>query len=226
MNVKRIYRLWRREGLKVPRKQRKKRRLGSSENSCSRRKPEHKDHVWAWDFVHDRTSGGSPLKWLSIVDEYTRESLILSAGKSMTAKEVKEALRSLFISRGIPKHIRSDNGSEFIEKSLRHWLMSLDMEMLYIEPGSPWENGYAESFNSRFRDEMLDREVFGSIRDARKLTAAWQEEYNERRPHSSLGYIPPSAYAAACATSAPAAPPLQRHKREETALPFNQPILL
>ncbi len=221
VNAKRVYRLWRREGLKVPKKQRKRRRLGKSENGCSHYKPEHKDHVWAWDFVHDRTSSGSPLKWLSIVDEYTRESLALCVGRSMTAREVKDVLRELFLQRGFPKHIRSDNGPEFIAKLLRNWFSELDIDVLYIEPGSPWENGYAESFNSRFRDEILDREVFDSIRDARRLTAAWHQEYNERRPHSSLGYIPPSAYAAACATSATATPPLQRHKREETALTFN-----
>lgn len=227
VNRKRIYRLWRAEGLKVPQKQRKRRRLGSSKNGCVRRRAEHKDHVWAWDFVHDRTREGRSLKWLAIVDEYTRECLALEVGRSMKADAVIDVLRELFTVRGVPKHIRSDNGPEFIAQAVRQWLKRAEVELLYIEPGSPWENGYAESFNSRFRDELLRREEFDSVREARALSTAWRLEYNHRRPHSSLGYRTPAAFAAGCAAaSAPAAPPLQpQHSRPDEALPVPQPLL-
>lgn len=149
----------------------------------------HKDHVWAWDFIHDRTECGGALKWLSIVDEHTRECLALELGRSFTSEKVLEVLRDLLIERGVPKHIRSDNGPEFIARKIRAWLGSLGVETLYIEPGSPWENGYAESFHSRFRDELLSVELFGSVTEARVLTEQWKEDYNQKRPHSSLGYL-------------------------------------
>ena len=199
----------------MPQKQRKKRRLGHSDNSCVRRKAEHKDHVWTWDFIHDRTTNGRPLKWLSIVDEYTRECVALEVDRSITAEKVIDVLVELFRIRGVPKHIRSDNGPEFIAQAIRRWLSQAGVETLYVEPGSPWENGYAESFHSRLRDELTNREEFTNLAEAKHLADAWRLEYNHRRPHSSLGYQTPAEFAAGCAAaSAPAAPPLQQqHSR-------------
>jgi putative transposase len=207
----RIYRLWRREGLKVPRKKRKRRRLGKSANGCHRRRAKHKDHVWCWDFVFDRTTSGSPLKWLSIVDEYTRECLALKVDRSITSEDVIDTLAELFSMRGVPRHIRSDNGPEFIARAIQHWTKQLLIETLYVEPGCPWENGYAESFHSRFRDEFLATEVFESLAAARELTAAWRDDYNHHRPHGSLGYVAPAEFAARCAASVRAMPSLQQH---------------
>lgn len=199
----RIHRLWRREGLKVPQKKRKRRSLGESENGCHRRQAEHKDHVWAWDFIFDRTTSGSSLKWLSIVDEYTRECLSLKVDRSITSEDVIDTLAELFAMRGVPKHIRSDNGPEFIAKAIERWLTQLDVEVLYVAPGSPWENGYAESFHSRVRDEFMAIEEFESLSAARKLTVSWKDAYNHVRPHSSLGYATPAEYAADRPASAP-----------------------
>ena len=213
-SASRIHRLWRREGLKVPVKKRKKRRLGTTANGCHRRQAEHKDHVWAWDFVFDKTTAGSPLKWLSIVDECTRECLTLKCDRSITSEDVIDTLAELFSMRGVPKHIRSDNGPEFVAKAIQRWLGQLNIEALYIEPGSPWENGYAESFHSRLRDEFLALEEFESLAAARKLSTAWQDDYNHHRPHSSLGYVAPAEYAARLAASVTASatpqPPLQQ----------------
>ena len=203
VNFKRTHRLWRREGLKVPQKRRKKRRLGTSDNACHRRRAEHKDHVWCWDFIFDRTASGSPLKWLSIEDEYTRECLCLKVDRSITSEDVIDALAELFAMRGVPDHIRSDNGPEFIAQAIQRWLEQVGVKTLYIEPGAPWENGYAESFHSRFRDEFLASEVFENLVAARKLTAAWKEDYTYHRPHSSLGYLTPVEFAARCTASAP-----------------------
>ena len=197
----RVFRLWQREGLKVPVKKRKKRRLGTSENGCHRRRAAGPNDVWCWDFVFDRTASGSPLKWLSIVDEYTRECLALRVDRGVTSEDVIDTLAELFAMRGVPNHIRSDNGPEFIADALRHWLDHVGVETLYIEPGSPWENGYAESFHSRFRDEFLAMEIFDSVRDAQALTATWRDDYNTQRPHSSLDYLTPVEFAAACAAS-------------------------
>jgi putative transposase len=196
VNAKRVYRLWRREGLKVQHKKRKKRRLGTSENGCHRRKAECMNDVWAWDFVFDRTASGTPLKWLSIVDEYTRECLCLKVARGITSEDVIDTLAELFALRGVPRHIRSDNGPEFVANAIGRWLEQLEVEAMYIAPGSPWENGYAESFHSRLGDEFLSLEVFENLSEARRLTAAWREEYNEQRPHSSLGYRTPAEYAA------------------------------
>jgi transposase InsO family protein len=219
----RVYRLWRREGLKVPVKKRKKRRLGKSENGCVRHRAEHKDHVWAWDFVFDHTTTGSQLKWLSIVDEHTRECLALKVDRSITSEDVIDTLAELFAMRGVPKSIRSDNGPEFTAEAIRRWLGRVDVETLYIEPGSPWENGYAESFHSRLRDEFLKLEVFESLWAAKRLTRQWREDYNHHRPHSSLGYVTPIEFAARCATSAPASatpqPPLQQHSGDYLTQP-------
>lgn len=197
INRKRVYRLWRREGLKVARKQHKKRRLGVSKNSCARKKPERKDHIWAWDFIHDRTASGGPLKWLTIIDEFTRECLALKVGRSIKAEDVKDQLIWLFMVRRVPEHIRSDNGPEFIANSIRRWLERAEVEALYVEPGAPWENGYAEAFHSRLRDELLNAEEFRDVREARALADEWRRHYNEERPHSSLGYLTPAEFAEA-----------------------------
>ncbi len=198
VNRKRIHRLWRKQGLKVPRKQRKKRRLGCSVNSCVRRPAEYKNHVWAWDFLHDRTSAGGPLKWLTLVDEYTRECLALEVRRGMTAKAVQAVLAEVVQQRGTPMHIRSDNGPEFIAKAIRAWMVGAGLETLYIAPGAPWENGYAESFNSKVRDELLNAEEFGSVLEAQVLAREWRQEYNHVRPHSSLGYGTPAEFGEMC----------------------------
>ena len=211
----RVYRLWRREGLKVPKKPRKKRRLGSRANRCNRVRVERRNHVWAWDFIYDRTSNGTSLKWLSVVDEFTRECLCLKVARRMTSRDIIDVLRGLFMAHGGPAHIRSDNGPEFIAKALRDWLERSSVGPLYIQPGSPWENGYAESFHSKVRDEFLGCEVFESLRDATTLGSSWRRQYNEVRPHSSLGYVTPAEFARTCGPSAPALaapqPALQAH---------------
>jgi putative transposase len=197
VNRKRIYRLWRQEGLKVPKKQRKRRRLGSSDNAAIRRRAEHADHVWTWDFVQDTTVDGRTLRFLSIVDEYTRECLALEVRRSFRSRDVIAVLEQLMLIRGVPAHIRSDNGSEFIAKRVRGWLAKAKVQTLYIEPGSPWENPYIESFNGKLRDELLNAELFTSLREARFLATGWRLEYNHRRPHSSLKGLTPAAFAAA-----------------------------
>jgi transposase InsO family protein len=178
VNRKRAYRLWLQEGFKVPKKQRKKRRLGHSGNSCVRRRAERKNHVWTWDFIFDRTTNGRSLKWLSIIDEHTRECLALEVNRRMTSDQVIDVLVDLFAIRGVPEYIRSDNGPEFIAAGLRRWLSGGAVQTLYVEPGSPWENGYAESFHSRLRDELLDREEFTSVAEAKQMAAGWQTDYN------------------------------------------------
>ena len=227
VNRKRIHRLWRREGLKVPRKQRKKRHLGQSANGCARRRAEYKDHVWAWDFVHDRTRDGRPLKWLTLVDEYTREDLALEVGRGLRAEDVIDVLVELFAVRGVPQHIRSDNGPEFIAAAIRRWLGYAGVETLYIEPGSPWENGYAESFNSRFRDELLAREEWENLPEARAYGTRYRLEYNHRRPHSALGYQTPAEFAAGCAAEGFATLSPQPHSRTPgfNPLPVPQTVL-
>jgi putative transposase len=214
VNVKRVYRLWRREGLKVPRKTRKRRGLGTSANACHVRRAEHQDHVWTWDFVFDRTTSGTTLKWLSIVDEHTRECLALKVGRSITSEDVIDTLAELFAVRGVPRCVRSDNGPEFIAQAIGRWFEKTGVTSLYIAPGAPWENGYAESFHSRLRDEFLGLHAFADLREARTLTSAWREDYNHRRPHSSLGYQTPSAFAAGGANSVRATPSLRRHPRQ------------
>jgi transposase InsO family protein len=210
VNRKRVHRLWRQQGLKVPRKQRKKRRLGSSANSCVRRPAEHKDHVWAWDFVHDRTTDGGPLKWFTLVDEYTRECLALEVRRGLTAPAVRAILAEVVRQRGAPRHIRSDNGPEFIAKAIRSWMSEAGQETLYIEPGAPWENGYAESFNSKVRDELLNAEEFASLLEAQVLGKEWKRGYNHERPHSSLGYRTPAEFGAMCPRADSAKPPPDR----------------
>ncbi len=221
VNRKRVHRLWKQQGLKVPQKQHKKRRLGSSDNGIVRHRALHKDHVWAWDFIHDRTEDGRSLKWLSVVDEYTRECLVLEVRRSFTSVHVIDVLRELFVIRGAPMHIRSDNGPEFIAKAIQSWLSSADVNTLYIEPGSPWENGYAESFHGRLRDELLESELFTCLAEAKMLSTQWRLEYNHRRPHSSLGYVTPAAFAASLSEPPVGAAPLpapRTAKREEVIL--------
>jgi len=197
VNAKRVERLWRREGLKVPQRQPKRRRLWDNAGSCVRLRPERKDHVWAYDLVHDRTSDGRPLRMLTVVDEYTRECLAIDVGRRVTSEDVLERLADLFVRRGVPAHLRSDNGPEFTAGRVREWLGRVGVATLFIEPGSPWENGYCESFNGKLRDELLDCEVFDTVLEAKVLTEWWRREYNGVRPHSSLGYRPPApeAYA-------------------------------
>ncbi|MFQ5463992.1 MAG: IS3 family transposase [Phycisphaerae bacterium] len=196
VNRKRVYRLWRQEGLKVPQKQCKRRRLGNSANGCVRHRAEHVDQVWSYDFVMDQTTDGRPAKLLPIVDEYTRECLSLDVARSIKAVDVIETLRHLFAVRGAPRFIRSDNGPEFISQAVRDWLAASGVETLYIAPGSPWENGYCESFNSRLRDELLDRELFVDLREMKLIVEDFRLDYNHRRPHSSLGYMTPASFAA------------------------------
>jgi transposase InsO family protein len=197
VNHKRVERLWRREGLKVPAKQPKRGRLWLNDGSCVRLRPEHKDHVWAYDLVQDRTHDGRAFRMLTIVDEYTRECLAIDVGRKVTSEDVLERLTDLFVRRGVPQHIRSDNGPEFTAKAVREWLGRIGVSTLFIEPGSPWENGYCESFNGKLRDELLDREVFDTLPEAKVLIERWRREYNGVRPHSSLGDRPPApeAYA-------------------------------
>ena len=192
VNHKRVERIWRKEGLKVPKKQPKRSRLWLNDGSCIRLRPEYKDHVWSYDFVMDRTANGRALKILTIIDEYTRECLGLLVKRRITSQEVIDKLFDLFILRGIPEHIRSDNGPEFTAKAIRKWLSRIGVKTLYIEPGSPWENGYIESFNGKLRDELLNMEIFTTLKEAKVLIEQWRQEYNHIRPHSSLGYRPPA----------------------------------
>jgi len=219
----RILRLWRQEGLKVPQKRRKRRHLGRSQHACHLARAEHKDHVWCWDFVFDRTASGSQLKWLSIVDEYTRECLALKVARGITAEDVIDTLAELFAMRGVPGAIRSDNGPEFVAAAIRRWLNQVEVETRYIAPGSPWENGYAESFHSRLRDEFLALEIFDNLPAARALTTAWRDDYNHCRPHGSLGYRTPNEFAAACAASVRPTASLQQHTRTQEEEPLPQP---
>jgi transposase InsO family protein len=192
VNHKRVERIWRREGLKVPKKQPKRGRLWLNDGSCIRLRPEHKDHVWSYDFVASRTADGRALKILTILDEYTRECLAILVDRRITSQDVIDQLFNLIVFRGIPEHIRSDNGPEFTARAIRSWLNKLGVKTLFIEPGSPWENGYIESFNGKLRDELLNREIFTTLTEAKVLIAYWRKEYNQVRPHSSLGYKPPA----------------------------------
>lgn len=199
VNKKRVHRLWRAEGLKVPDEQHKRRRLsGNSENGTKRKRAEHMDHVWSYDFVIDRTEDGRRLKMMPIVDEYSRECLTIEVERSITAEDVVRILRALFERRGEPSFIRSDNGPEFVAKAVKRWLEVSGVRTLYIEPGSPWENAYSETFISRFGDELLKREVFTSLLEAKVLVEEYRHHYNHERPHSALGYLTPAEFAAWC----------------------------
>ena len=219
VNRKRVHRLWRREGLKVPQVQRKRRRLGSSENGCTRHRAERPNHVWSYDFVMGQTAEGKRLKVLPVVDEFTRECLTIEVERGMDAEDVVSTLEYLFEIRGEPEHIRSDNGSEFIAAAVRSWLARRGAKTRYIAPGSPWEDAYSETFNSRFRDELLDREVFETLKEAKVIVEDHRLEYNHRRRHSSPGYRTPAEFAAACVGPGVASLP------PADAVPIPDPVL-
>ena len=204
VNRKRVQRLWRKEGLQVPQRRKRRRSTGTAENACHVSRALFRNDVWTYDFVDDRTVDSRGLKFLTVIDEYTREALAIEVSRSIRSADVIAVLERLFALRGAPRYIRSDNGPEFIAEALKVWLSDRKVETRYIEPGCPWENGYAESFNSRFRDELLDRELFHSVAEARVLVQRWRVEYNNERPHSSLGYMTPAAFATECIASAPA----------------------
>jgi transposase InsO family protein len=203
VNKKRVHRIWKEECLQVQRKLRRKRRGPRNEVL---NKAEHRDHVWCYDFVEDRTVSGNKVRFLTVVDEYTRECLAIEAGRSMGAKEVIECLEWLFLTRRVPEYIRSDKGPECVAIAVREWLSREGCKTIYIEPGSPWENPYIESFIGKFRDECLNMELFRNAREAQAIADAWREEYNERRPHSSLGNLSPKEFVKVL--SASAVPPL------------------
>jgi len=192
VNHKRVERIWRREGLKVPQKQPKRGRLWLNDGSCVRLRPTYRNHVWSYDFVFDRTHDGRPIRMLTVIDEFTRECLSIETQRQLNSQDVLDVLRDLFVDRGTPEYIRSDNGAEMTALAVREWLERVAVQTLFIEPGSPWENGYNESFNGKLRDELLDREIFYSLREAQVLVERWRQEYNRIRPHSSLGYRPPA----------------------------------
>ncbi|WP_090757493.1 IS3 family transposase [Paracoccus chinensis] len=203
VNMKRVERIWRREGLKVPQKQPKKGRLWLNDGSCIRLRPERPNHVWSYDFVESRTHDGRKFRMLNLIDEFTRECLAIRVSRKLNSTDVLDALSDQFILRGVPGYIRSDNGPEFIATAVRNWIAAVGARTAYIEPGSPWENGYCESFNSKLRDELLDSEIFYSLAEARIVIESWRRHYNTRRPHSSLGYRPPTSQA----LQWPASPP-------------------
>ena len=197
----RVQRIWRREGLKVPQKQRPRRRLWLNDGSCVRLRPERANHVWSYDFVSGRTHDGRTIRMLTLIDEYTRECLAIRVARRFGRYEVIQALADVMLFRGTPEHIRSDNGPEFVAEELRKWLAKVGIGTLYIEPGSPWENGYCESFNGKLRDECLNGEIFYSLKEAQIVIEKWRVEYNTRRPHAALGYRPPAP--AACSPWVP-----------------------
>lgn len=192
VNHKRVERIWRREGLKVPPRQKKRSRLWLNDGSCILLRPERPNHVWSYDFVQDRTHEGRPYRILVILDEFTREALMICVARKLNSIDVLDALTDLFILRGTPDYIRSDNGPEFIATNVREWIAAVGAKTAYIEPGSPWENGYVESFNARLRDELLNGEIFYSLREAKIVIEQWRVHYNTVRPHSALGYRPPA----------------------------------
>lgn len=200
VNHKRVERIWRQEGLKVPKKQPKRGRLWLNDGSCVRLRPEHKYHVWSYDLMVDRTADGRAFRILAIIDEYTRECLTILVNRRITSQDVIDKLFQLFVFRGVPEHIRSDNGPEFTARAIRSWLNRLGVKTLFIERGSPWENGYIESFNGKLRDELLNREIFTTLAEAKILIEAWRKEYNQVRLHSALNYRPPAPEAIVVAT--------------------------
>jgi transposase InsO family protein len=188
----RVYRIWHEEGLKVPIKQPKRARLWLTDGSCIRLRAEYPNHVWSYDFVSEETHDRRKFKILNIIDEYTRECIASYVARRIRSKDVILVLAELFLGRGQPKYIRSDNGPEFIAKKLQHWLNDLDVKPLFIQPGSPWENGYCESFNGKMRNELLNGEIFFTLLEAKTIIEKWRVHYNTKRPHSSLGYKPPA----------------------------------
>jgi putative transposase len=192
VNDKRIERLWQREGLKVPCKQPKRGRLWFNDGSCLRLRPEYPNHVWSYDFVHERTHDGRVYRTLNVIDEFSRECLMIRVRRKLNSVDVIDALTDLFILRGPPTYVRSDNGPEFVAEAVRQWIKAVGSQTAYIEPGSPWENGYCESFNARFRDELLNGEIFYTPKEAQTVIEQWRRHYNTIRPHSALGYTPPA----------------------------------
>ncbi len=192
VNHKRVERIWRREGLKVPTKQPRRGRLWLNDGSCIRLRPCWRNHVWAYDFVQARTHDGRAFRMLTVIDEFSRECLAIEVSRRLRSDDVLHVLTDLFVRHGPPDHIRSDNGSEFTAKAVRDWLSRIGVKTLYIEPGSPWENGYNESFNGKLGDELLKREIFYSLKEAKVLIEQWRHHYNTIRPHSALGYRPPA----------------------------------
>ncbi len=188
----RVQRIWRREGLKVPKKQKPRGRLWLNDGSCIRLRPERPNHVWSYDFVTAHTHDGRPIRMLTLIDEYSRECLAIEVARRQNGLSVIETLSDVMLTRGIPEHIRSDNGPEMTAKIVRGWLKAVGANTLYIEPGSPWENGYNESFNGKLRDECLNQEIFYSLKEAQAVIGQWRNHYNTKRPHSSLGYRPPA----------------------------------
>jgi putative transposase len=188
----RVERLWRREGLKVPHKQPKRARLWLTDGSCIRLRPERSNHVWSYDFLEDRTHDGRRYRMLNVIDEFTHECLAIRVNRKLKAIDVIDVLSDLFILRGVPQHIRSDNGPEFVAKAVQEWITAVGAQTAYIERGSPWENGYVESFNARLRDELLNGEIFYTLREAKIIIESWRRHYNAVRPHASLGYKPPA----------------------------------
>lgn len=208
VNVKRVHRLWKAEGLQIRKKARKRRRLGTGANACHRRKPVGKDHVWSYDFVSERTERGGRLRMLNVVDEFTRESLAIEIRRRFAGRDVVAVLAELFAIRGRPRYLRSDNGPEFASKAVRKWLKKTEVGTMFIEPGSPWENGYIESFNGKLRDECLNGELFLCLAEARYIVDRWRLDYNHHRPHSKLNWMTPAAYAALCpGVGRPCVPP-------------------
>lgn len=192
VNAKRVERIWRLEGLKVPQKQPKRGRLWLNDGSCIRLRPTHRGHVWSYDFVADRTHDGKAFRMLTVIDEFSRECLAIHVQRQIKSDDVLAVLAELFTRHGPPEHIRSDNGAEFTATAVREWLGRIGVNTLYIEPGSPWENGYCESFNGKLRDELLNGEIFYTLKEAQIVIESWRQHYNTIRPHSSLGYIPPA----------------------------------
>ncbi len=188
----RVWRIWRLEGLKVPHKQPKRSRLWLNDGSCIRLSPQHRNHVWSWDFVFDRTQDGRVLKLMVVIDEYTRRCLAIHVARRIRSKEALQVFADLIIRHGTPEYIRSDNGPEMVAKNLRSWLQRIGTQTAYITPGSPWENGYCESFNGKLRDELLNGEIFYTLKEAEVIIERWRNHYNTRRPHSALGYRPPA----------------------------------
>lgn len=206
VNAKRVHRLWKQEGLKVPARSSQKRPRGDSANSSQKLRAERINHVWSYDFVFDQTDNGGRLKWLPIMDEHSREAIGLEVERSLTAQDVIRTLECLVESRGVPEFIRSDNGPEFVARAVKDWIAERGFSTCFIEPGSPWQNAYIESFNSRFRDEFLNLEVFGSLLEAKVLGEAHRYKYNHQRPHSSLGDLTPAEFASRCPQSPHVAP--------------------
>ena len=192
VNHKRVERIWHCEGLKVPQKQPKRARLWLNDGSCIRLRATHPNHVWSYDFVMDRTHNGKAFRMLTVIDEYTHESLAIKTQRQLNSTDVLDCLNGLFLERGVPEHIRSDNGAEFTAIAVREWLAAAGVRTLFIEPGSPWENGYNESFNGKLRDELLNGEIFYTLKEAQILIEQWRIHYNTVRPHSSLGYRSPA----------------------------------